>query len=107
MLHQLIRRPVKENLRLTVVEARQRIKHHHPVGHLAHGLHIVRDDDAGDRPQPACLQDQIIDYIRHDRIETGGRFVIEHHFRLERERSRQSHPLFHPARQFRRHLRPD
>ena len=55
------------------------------------------------RPTPG-LQDQFVDDIAHNRIETGRRFVVKHHLGVENQGAGQPDPLFHAAGQFRRHF---
>src|SRR5262249_6704093 len=69
---QLGRGAVEDHLRLARPQAGQRVEHHNAVGHLGHRLHVVGDDEAGDRVPPPRLQDQLVDHVRHDRIEAGG-----------------------------------
>ena len=58
------------------------------------GHHI--DGDAQRRLQ---LPDQQIKSVGADRVETGGRLVEKHHFRVKRQRPRQSSALAHAAGQ--------
>ena len=53
----------------------------------------------------ARLQDQLVDHVTHDRIETGRRFVIKHDLRVQGQGPGQSNPLFHSAGKLGRFLR--
>src|SRR5579885_1595311 len=80
---QLVGRAVEDHLRLARLEARQRVEHHHAVGHLRH-------HHAGHRVTPPRLQDQLVDDVSHDRVEAGGRLVVEHDLGVEGQRPRQA-----------------
>src|SRR5438552_2994045 len=54
-LPQVLRGAVKKHLRLAGAETAERMEHYDTVGDLVHGLHLVGDDDAGDRPALAHL----------------------------------------------------
>ena len=84
---------------------RQRVEHDHAVGHLVDRLHLVRHHDAGHRPLLPRLQDQLVDHIGHDRIEPGGRLVVEHHLGVEGQGAGQADALLHAAGQLGRLLR--
>ena len=90
-------RAVVDDLRLVGLQPRKRIEHHHAVGHLLRRAHVVRHHDAGDRMLLPRAEDQFVDHVAHDRVEPGGRLVVEHDFRLQGQRPGQPHPLPHAA----------
>ena len=64
---------------------------------------LVRHDDRADVLEVAQLDDLLVDRRRRNRIETGGRLVVEQHRRLGRHRARDRDAAALPARQLRRH----
>src|SRR5262249_9602051 len=78
---QVLGRAVVDDLGLARRQAGEGIEHHDPVGDLGDGLHVVRDDDAGGLLGPLGLEDQLVDHVAHDRVQAGGRLVVEHDFR--------------------------
>ena len=78
-------------------QPRQRIEHHHAVGHLLRRAHVVRHHDAGDRMMLARAEDQLVDHVAHDRVEPGGGLVVEHDLGLHRQGAGQSDPFSHAA----------
>ena len=48
------------------------------VSHIECALHIVRDNEAGDSEVRLQSPDQMVDAVRHHRIETGCRLVVQH-----------------------------
>src|SRR5438552_18430551 len=54
-LLELSGRAIEENLVVTRSEARQRVEHHNPIGHLGDGLHVVGDHNASHGMLPARL----------------------------------------------------
>ena len=84
---------VVEDLRLAGGEPGQRVEHDHAVGDLGDGLHVVGHDDAGGLLGPLRLEDQLVDHVAHDRVEPGGRLVVEHDLGVERQRPGQADAL--------------
>src|ERR1700732_1805507 len=72
------------------------------VAHHESALEDVRDYDRGEAEPLLQVADEQVDVKGDDRVESGGRFVIENRTRLQGDRARQRHPLPHPARQLRR-----
>src|SRR5260370_10392531 len=70
------------------------------VGDVAGADHVVGDRNRGRADLTHAFDDQIIDYIRHDRIEAGGRLVEKHNFRIGGDRTRQCYRLLHSAGKF-------
>ena len=55
-------------------------------------------DGKGGGADPAGgLHDQVVDYVGHDRVQAGGRFVEENDFRVGGDGARQRHALQHAA----------
>ena len=50
-------------------------------------------DDAGRLHRFLGLEDQLVDHVAHDRVQTGRRLVVEHHFRADRQGPRQPDAL--------------
>src|SRR4026209_2681412 len=59
--------------------------------------HIVGNYHCGHMCPVREFHREFIYHSGHDWVETGGRFVAEQKFWIERKRARKSHPLFHPA----------
>ena len=78
-------------------QPRERIEHHHAVGHLLRRAHVVRHDDARHRMVLPRAEDQLVDHVAHDRVQPGGRLVVEHDLRLQGQRPGQAHALPHAA----------
>ena len=62
-------RAVVEDLRLVGRQPRERIEHHHAVGHLLRRPHVVRHHDARDRMLLPRAEDQLVDHVAHDRVQ--------------------------------------
>src|SRR5262245_3562433 len=86
-------RAVVEHLRLARFQPRERIEHDHAIGDLGHGLHVVGHDDSGRLLGALGLENQLVDDVAHDRIETSRGFVVEHHLGVECERPSQPDAL--------------
>ena len=76
------------------------IEHGDAVGNLARADQIV-----GDRQRRCAgvfhgVDDEIVDDVRHDRIETGGRFVEEDDLGIGGHGARQPDALLHAAGEF-------
>jgi hypothetical protein len=95
---------VEHDLRLARLQPEGGVEHDHAVGDLAGGVHVVRDDHAGDAGPPPHFEDQLVDHVGHDRIEAGGRLVVEHEQRVEGEGPGEAGPLPHAARELDRLL---
>ncbi len=57
----------------------------------------MSDDDAGHRIALADLQDQFVDDVGHDRVEAGGRLVVQHDFGIECQGAGQAYAFLHAA----------
>ena len=88
---------VEEDLRLAGLEPGERVEHDHAVGHLDDRLHVVRHDDAGRLLGALGLEDQLVDDVAHDRVEPGGRLVVEHDLGVERQGPGQADALAQAA----------
>src|SRR5258708_4425130 len=68
------------------------------IGHARGLLHVVRDDDDGQRL--AQFANQLLDLRGRDRVQRGGRLVPQEHFRLARQRApgAEALPLSPPER---------
>ena len=62
--------------------------------------HVVRDDDAGDAELFLHAHHELVDDGGGDRIESGGRLVVEDVLRLARDGARDADPLAHSAGEF-------
>src|SRR5262245_53547174 len=67
-------------------------------------LQTVRDEDRGDLFQVTQLQSQLADRAGGNRIEAGGRLVVEDDLRTSDQRARDAHAPAHPPRKLVRHL---
>src|SRR5215470_569436 len=67
-------------------------------------LQTVRDEDRGDLFQVAKLQGQLADRAGGDRVEAGGRLVVEDNLRASDQRPRDAHAPAHAPRKLVRHL---
>ena len=67
-------------------------------------VHVVRHDDAGHRVLLARPQDQLVDHVAHDRVQPGGRLVVEHQLGVQGQGPGQAHALAHAAGQLGRLL---
>ncbi len=54
------------------------IKHHQAVGDFAGAGEVVGDDDAADAEFVAKLEDEFVDAVGSDGIESGGGLIVEH-----------------------------
>ena len=68
------------------------------IGDLARRRHVVGDRDGRGAEALHAVDDQIVDDVGHDRIETGGRLVEEDDLRIGRDGARQADALLHAAR---------
>ena len=89
------------------LQARDGVEHHDAIGHLLRRPHVVRHDDAGDGVMLPGADDQFVDHVAHDRVQPGGRLVVEHDLGFHRQRAGQPDALPHAARQFGRLLGQD
>lgn len=60
---------------------------------------VVRDDDPGDAARAAQMQDEFVDRLGADRIESGRGFVVEHERGIQRDGARECGALALSARQ--------
>src|SRR5262249_4953809 len=104
---QALRRAVVDDLRFLRPQPCQRVEHHHPGGDLGDSLHVVGHDHPGRLLGPLGLEDQLVDHVAHDRVETGGRLVVEHDFRADGQRPGQPDALPLAAGELGRLLRGD
>ena len=58
---------------------------------------LVGNDHEGSSQALAQLQDQLVETVRADRIESGRRLIDEQDLRIESHGAGQSGSLFHPA----------
>ena len=77
--------------------------HRHVRGDVERVAQLVRDDDRADVLQIAQLDDLLVDGRRGDRVETGGRLVVEQDPRLGGHRARDRDAAALAARELRRH----
>src|SRR5690606_36084930 len=54
---------------------------------------VVADHHGGDRESVPRLEDELVDRLHRDRIEAGGRLVVEEDLRIARDRPRQGDAL--------------
>src|ERR1700722_6018182 len=76
----------------SLVEQRQ------PVGNRFRAVQIMRHDNGCHVMLLLELQNQVIDLSGTDWIQTGGGLVEQQNIRLQRQRSRESYPFLHAAR---------
>jgi len=60
------------------------------------------DDQASHLMVAAGAQDQFVDDVAHDRVQAGGRLIVEHEFGVQNQGPGQADPLAHAARKLRR-----
>src|ERR1043165_1072892 len=60
-------------------------------------LDVVRDDDGRHVQLRLQVDDHLVDLLRGDRVEAGGRLVVEDHLRLEHDGAGQADALAHAA----------
>src|SRR5262245_5028549 len=65
---------------------------------------VVGDDDLRRAADLRDAGDETPDLLGQDRIQVRGLLVVEHELATDRQRSRDRHPLPHPARQLARQL---
>src|SRR5262249_54529155 len=80
------------------------VKKGHTVCDRARHDDVVRHDDRSCLEPDIQVLDQLPDFLRSDRVQTGRRFVVENDFRFQRDRAGQRHPFAHPSGQLRGHL---
>src|SRR5438309_479888 len=81
------------------------VEHRDAVGERARQRQIVRDDDLRRAAIGADAADEFADLLRQDRVEVGGRLVVEDQLGVDRQRPGDRHALAHPARELARQLR--
>src|ERR1051325_10993605 len=74
------------------------------IANVESTFHVMGHDHAGDVIKLLQPSDQAIDAVGDDRIEPGGRFVIEDARGPIDDRARQADAFLHPAAQVHRHL---
>jgi hypothetical protein len=65
----------------------------------------VGDDEAGHAEAVTHLDDQLVDLVADEGVESGIRLVVEHVFGIRDERAREAGPQLHAARNARWKLR--
>ena len=74
------------------------MKKNDPVGQLLRQAHVVRNHDAGQVELYLEALDQISQKLRHQRIDHGGRLVVQHALRTRRQRARDRNRSLHSRR---------
>src|SRR6185312_6133327 len=85
--------------RLAVPDDAAFVDHGDAVGDLARARHVMRDRDRGRAEILDAFDDEIVDYIAHDRIEAGGRLVEDDDLGLGGDGAGEANALLHAARQ--------
>ena len=75
------------------------VQEHHPLGDPNDQRDVVRHHHRGHPEMAIEVEDQLGDGLAGDRVEAGGRLVVEHDLRLEGEGSGHRDPLAHAAGQ--------
>src|SRR3989442_664390 len=81
------------------------VEHRDAVCDRARQRQIVRDDDLRRAAIGADAADEFADLLRQDRVEVGGRLVVEDQLGVDRQRAGDRRALAHPARELARQLR--
>ncbi len=81
------------------------VEHRDAVSDGVGAAHVVSDDDAGDPQLLPGTHHELVDHRGGDRIETGGRLVVQNVARPKRDRPRDPHPLPHATGQLGRQPR--
>ena len=72
--------------------------HHDQLGRKEQRLlDAVRDEEEHLLCFPPELEDQLLLLLARQRVECAERFVHQHHFRIARQRTRESDPLLHAS----------
>ncbi len=80
-------RVLEDRLRRADLGHLAEIHHHHAIGHEAHDVEVVGDEDEGEAERPLEIEQQV-EHLRLDRlVERGNRLVEDEEARLERERA--------------------
>ena len=77
-------------------------EHGDPITSGIKAVKIVGYHENGQAQSTLQRSHQFVEIAGADRVETGGRLIEEHEFRIERQRARERHPLDHAAGEFRR-----
>ena len=93
---QFFRRSLKVNLSFVQIG--------NAISDVKRVFHVMGHDDAGHAETLLQSADQTIDGIGNDRIESGGRLVIENTRWLTNDGAREANALFHSAAQIDRHF---
>ena len=88
-------------------EPRKRHQHDDAIGHFSGRVHVMRDDNTGHRISPPRSNDQFIDHVAHDGVQSGRRFVVHDQFGIHDQCPRQADSFSHAAGQFSRFLEND
>src|SRR6266568_690817 len=75
------------------------VQHQDALAQPARAAHVMSDHYRGHLQPIAHAEDEMIDVVRHNRVQAGRRLVVENDFRLINDRPRQANALFHAARQ--------
>src|SRR5207302_21366 len=76
------------------------VQHHNALAEAAGAAHIVSDDDGGDIQAVPHAQDKLVDAVGDNRVETGGRFIVEDDLGLINDGASKAHAFAHAAGQF-------
>src|SRR5262249_5330685 len=93
-----------ERRRTRTVDDVSSIEHRDPVGDRPGQAEIVRDHDLRAAARPPDAGDQLADLLGEERIEVGGRLVVEDELGVDGEGARDGGALAHTARQVPRQL---
>src|SRR6476659_9458077 len=70
----------------------------YPISDEKRAMEVVSHDHSAQTEAPLKVPDQHVDLLSDYRVEASRRLVVQHDFRLERQRPRQYRPLAHPPR---------
>src|SRR5262245_37342195 len=73
------------------------VDHGDAVGNLAGRRHVVGDGDGGGTQALHAVNDEVVNDVGHDRVETGGRLVEEDNLGIGGDGARQANALLHAA----------
>ena len=80
------------------------VKHRNTVGHLEGTHHVVRHHHRGHPELALHIENQVVNHVTRDGVQTGRRFIVQQDFRVQGNCAGQGNTLAHTARKFRRHL---
>src|SRR3954468_2008715 len=88
---------VPQLLRRTDLDDAAVVQHRYHVADVERAADVVADHHARDAELLARSDDHLVDALGGERVEAGGRLVVEDDLRLPDDGAGQAHPLAHAA----------